>query len=646
MNSSIQKCRWAKVAVSLILAGLALTGGWCLLNTPTMAQGGQPSSLELIEEAYLRGELDYETALVYKVYSVFAPDRLPTEFQSDTPSRGATLVLAEVMNVWDSLSMETRILLREFGLGFPLPGEVVPLAQSRPTINNEETYDTTHFRIHYTQLDGDADEIPSDDDNLNGTPDYLEWVADAVENVWDTEITSMGWLQPPPDTGEGGDTRYDVYLKNCWPYYGYVDCNGGFVGDNPNSLSVTETDAYYSYMVLENDFKLQPSPQNDIKVTVAHEFNHAIQAGYDGTEATWLMESTATWIEDEVYDDINDNYQFLNKLFSEPDMVLDTSLFSYTYSRWIFVRYIAEHHGTSTVRRIWEHTVTQDSLDAVESALGEAGTNFATLFPRFTAANYVLSDLPPNAPYDYEEADGYKGVIENGHIELEAYLPFTGTTVTYDSFYVGNGRLERNSAEYMVISATESLSITFQGNAGIDYAVRGALRQGDSVVVKQVTLTDQQGTLVVYAPTTYDEVVFLVTNRGDVDETAGYTLTFQTTGETPPAAALTTDPISGTTGSFFHFDASGSTDTQTPVGQLEVRWDWDGDLVYDTDWFTTKTAAHSYAAVGTYTVTVEVRDEVDLRDVATSTVQVSGEGPGSGGHMAYIPLTLKLYPSN
>jgi len=617
-----------KVVISLVLASLTLTGGWWLLATPTVAQGGRPSSLELIEDAYSRGELDYETALVYKVYSVFAPDRLPAEFQSDTPSRGATLVVAEVMNAWDSLSMETKVLLREFGLGVPLPGEVLPLAQSRPTINGEEIYDTTHFRIHYTRLDGDADEIPDDDTNANGTPDYLEWVAEAVENVWSTEITTMGWLQPPPDTGEGGDTRYDVYLKNCWPYYGYVNYSDGFVGDNPNSPTVTETDAYYSYMVLENDFKLQPSPQNDIKVTVAHEFNHAIQVGYDGTEATWLMESTATWIEDEVYDDINDNYQFLDKLFNEPDMALDTTFTSYAYSRWIFMRYISEHYGQTTVRRIWEHAVTQDNMDTVELALLEAGTDFATLFPRFAAANYVLSDLAPNAPYDYEEADGYKGAISGGAVETEAIIPFNGTSLTYNSFTDGNGRLEHRSAEYIEVEPTVNFQVTFESYDSTDFMVQGALRHPDGrVTIKQVSLSGGQGTWVVTDPATYDEVVVIVTNRGDTDETAGYDLAFQTTSETPPSASFTANPISGTTDTVFNFDASASTDTQTPASQLEVRWDWDGDWVWDTDWSTTKTATHSYTAPGTYTVTVEVRDAVDLRDTASQVITVNNTSP-------------------
>ncbi|MBC7251926.1 MAG: hypothetical protein H5T62_16810, partial [Anaerolineae bacterium] len=627
----VQKGLWLRAAIPLILAGLALCGGWWLLVTPATAQGGQPpSSLELIEEAYLRGELDYETALVYKVYSVFAPDRLPPEFQSDTPFRGATLVLVEVMNAWDSLSLETKTLLREFGLGFPLPGEVVPLEQSRPTLTNEQIHDTTHFRIHYTTTGTDAVYHPDEDlDPANGVPDYVDWVAEDLEYVWSTEIDSMGWLQPPPDQGEGGDTRYDVYLQNCPGYYGYVNYTGGFVGDNPNSPTVTETDAYYSYMVLENDFAAFTGDRREnIRVTVAHEFNHAIQAGYDGTEETWLMESTATWIEDEVYDDINDNYQFLDKLFTKPDLALDTDYVSFTYSRWIFMRYVSEHHGgQATVRRIWEYAVAQDGMDAVEPALLEAGTDFATLFPRFTAANYVLSDLPPNAPYTYEEADGYRGAV--GAVETEAVITFTGTPLTYNSFDAQEeDRLEHRSAEYIEVESTLNFQVTFESHDSTDFVVQGALRHPDGrVTIKQVPLSSGQGTWVVANPAAYDEVVLIITNKGDTDETAGYDLTFQTTSETPPIASLTADPISGTIDTVFNFDASASTDTQTPPAQLEVRWDWDGDWVWDTDWSTTKTATHSYAQPGTYPVAVEVRDGVDLRDVATHTVTVLNTQP-------------------
>jgi hypothetical protein len=37
-----------------------------------------------------------------------------------------------------------------------------------------------------------------------------------------------------------------------------------------------------------------------LKVTAAHEFFHAVQFAYDIGEDGWLMESTATWMEEHV----------------------------------------------------------------------------------------------------------------------------------------------------------------------------------------------------------------------------------------------------------------------------------------------------------------------------------------------------------
>ena len=46
-----------------------------------------------------------------------------------------------------------------------------------------------------------------------------------------------------------------------------------------------------------------PTSVNPMRVTAAHEFFHAIQFAYDVDEDLWFMEGTATWVEDEVYDD-------------------------------------------------------------------------------------------------------------------------------------------------------------------------------------------------------------------------------------------------------------------------------------------------------------------------------------------------------
>jgi parallel beta-helix repeat protein len=78
-------------------------------------------------------------------------------------------------------------------------------------------------------------------------------------------------------------------------------------------------------------------------------------------------------------------------------------------------------------------------------------------------------------------------------------------------------------------------------------------------------------------------------------------------------------------------DAGGCFDTETPVELLEVRWDFQNDGVWDTDWSTTKLAQHPYPADGTYTIKMAVRDEAGqvsqtTRQITLSSIQyVAGD---------------------
>ncbi len=68
----------------------------------------------------------------------------------------------------------------------------------------------------------------------------------------------------------------------------------------PTAWSTTTTPASRGHTPIEN-----------LQVTVAHEYFHAIQFAYDYFEDGWCMEATAAWVEDEVYDEVNDNVQYL-----------------------------------------------------------------------------------------------------------------------------------------------------------------------------------------------------------------------------------------------------------------------------------------------------------------------------------------------
>jgi len=75
-----------------------------------------------------------------------------------------------------------------------------------------------------------------------------------------------------------------------------------------------------------------------------------------------------------------------------------------------------------------------------------------------------------------------------------------------------------------------------------------------------------------------------------------------------PVAKFTVTPSEGRVGENFHFDARDSYDIEDPLVVLKVRWDWESDGTWDGDFRFSKTADHSYASLGTKTVTLEVRD--------------------------------------
>lgn len=70
-------------------------------------------------------------------------------------------------------------------------------------------------------------------------------------------------------------------------------------------------------------------------------------------------------------------------------------------------------------------------------------------------------------------------------------------------------------------------------------------------------------------------------------------------------------------------DASACFDTETAAADLEVRWDFTNDNVWDTDWSTTKLAQHTYPSDGTYTIKMAVKDAAGQMATTTRSVTLS-----------------------
>jgi len=213
-----------------------------------------------------------------------------------------------------------------------------------------------------------------------------------LKQVWAKEVGDMGYRRPLKDGRRGGKGgKLDVYLADVGAdgLYGY--CAPEF-----------RLDAYprvaSGYCVLDNDFarsQYGAKPIDSLRVTAAHEFFHAVQFGYDYREDPWLMEATATWIEERFADGVNDNRQYLRESQVRMTYVpLDTfrSGRSFQYGNWAFFEYLSQRFGTGVVRRIWKQVghYRRDgetySIKGVKRVLPST-TSFEQLYTQFAVAN-------------------------------------------------------------------------------------------------------------------------------------------------------------------------------------------------------------------------------------------------------------------
>lgn len=90
-----------------------------------------------------------------------------------------------------------------------------------------------------------------------------------------------------------------------------------------------------------------------------------------------------------------------------------------------------------------------------------------------------------------------------------------------------------------------------------------------------------------------------------------------------PTASFVVAPSTGDTQTLFVFDASNSSDAEDTHDQLLVRWDFDGDGSWDSDWSNTKIFSKNYSNEGTYSAELEVKDTKGLTGQTTKTITVS-----------------------
>ena len=459
----------AKISVTLLLF---------LCSSPLLAK-------TLVETAYESGELDLETALIYQVQSLRDPDALPDAYR-ETHNRPlcGTPQLVQALNAIPRLGATYQQRLGK-------------LVQRRPNRQQESTSPSGRFRLHY-DTDG-SEAVPSQDLDGNGISDYIDLAAVILDSIWVLEIDQLGYHAPPADQGLSGD-EYDVYFSDLGrgAAYGYTYPEQG-------------GNTTHSYLELDNDYTnpvyQQTKGTDALRVTIAHEFHHAVQFGYyQGTDGVWWQESTSTWMEEVAYPHIDDYLQYLPSFLDVPHRALNSgSRFGsgfHIYGTSIFSHFLDQHYGRQVNRLIWEELGRRSSaglehFDRALRAVEPGGLSVA--ISQFAIWNYFTG------PRFREEfyAEGFKYPT----------VPTRDIALSENIAVRDSSDLDATGSDYLRFEPqlrSGGITFTFDARRG-DYSRHLLLIGPKGVEVRTI----DEATVRVVGWDQYDEVVFLISSTED-----------------------------------------------------------------------------------------------------------------------------------
>ncbi len=362
-----------------IAASVVLVGGLALAQAAVGAESRAPAPIRTLQRA---------EAIFHR-----SPFAAPVD---------ATMALRDLVLVRDRLSGAAR---RQADALLDRPDDPQGDRNGIHYTVPSTTFCTAHFCVHYARTTSDAP--PPHDANGNGTPDQVETTASVLESLWQKEVVEYGFTPPKSDLvlgSHGPDGRMDVYLADI------VD--QGILGfcapEPPPNYSYWDVPGY---CVLDNDYSPVQigapglAGVRELELTAVHEFFHAIQFGYDYADDTWLLEGTATWIEDEVYGPVHEPYaRFPYSPLRQPQVPIDVASATtpYQYGSWVFWRFLEEylsgnssHVNPGVIRRVWELAAGRPgvrdrySIEAVAALLAERRVAFTTFFRDFAVRNFI-----------------------------------------------------------------------------------------------------------------------------------------------------------------------------------------------------------------------------------------------------------------
>lgn len=308
------------------------------------------------------------------------------------------------------------------------------------------TGDGGRFRFHFDTTGSDAPALLDGNGNrIAGTAlAFVDSAISIMTNVYQYETGILGFAPPPTDGPLGGGPEYDIYIYDLSAVYGL----GTYGLTNPDELTANGGTSS-TFIEIHNDFSFVSPAANrgipSLRVTLAHEFHHAIQIGSYGfwTSDVWFHEITSTWMEDVVYHGENDylNYLFApDGQFRQPGLPLTWSPLGSTtmYSRGILGKYFAKRFGLNTMLHIWQNMRPAAPLQAIDLTLRQlpAPTTLPVAFAEWALWNYYTGPRADTVRY-YNEAALFPQIAESYYDLISPSQQVTGSLFCLAAAYTG-----------------------------------------------------------------------------------------------------------------------------------------------------------------------------------------------------------------
>lgn len=341
-----------------------------------------------------------------------------------------------------------------------------------------------NFRLEY-YLTGDHAVNPTDAD-LSGVPDYVEWVGEAMQESWAREIDQLGF--PPIPLAEG--ERYRVQLRAIGGTYGWTNFAG--VTDPGGSNIVINADFEGFYASFPSLLNEDPDGlvRGGIRVTCAHEFKHALQIA-----AGWVLGATPQWfevdataMEDLVYDQVNDYYNYIRGTgspFTSPQTSLNSGSQGYEDATWHL--FLFEEYGVDFLREFSAYRGVEPLVIA-PNAYRTVATNrsivWQDLWREYALWNFLTAQRA-TASRGFEEGGAYP-VAPTQAIGAVPYGPAGFSLAPWaNRFHVfdNSERLQRGGVRVVFT------------NVHLEWGVSLVLQRADATVVVPMTVGTSPNTL-------------------------------------------------------------------------------------------------------------------------------------------------------